>query len=462
MMNTENVVPHLRKETVNPVGDLLEGGVTTGIRRQAIHGRRITMLLNQILSRENMLQALKRVEQNKGSHGVDMMPVQNLRQHIVENWLSIKEAILKGTYEPMPVRRVEIPKPDGGVRLLGIPTVTDRLIQQAIAQVLSKVYDPTFSENSYGFRPNRSAHDAVRKAKEYIRDGHRWVVDMDLEKFFDKVNHDRLMGTLAKRIQDKPLLKLIRKYLQSGVMINGVVSSTLEGTPQGGPLSPLLSNIVLDELDKELERRGHKFVRYADDCNIYVKSKRAGLRTMANIQRFIEGKLRLKVNEKKSAVDRPWKRKFLGFSFTSHKEPKVRIAKESLKRMKNKVREITSRKMPYPMEYRIQKLNQYLMGWCGYFALADTKSIFLELDKWIRRRLRMCLWKNWKKPKTKIRNLIQLGVPQWQAYEWGNTRKSYWRISNSPILHRTLGNSYWRNQGLKSLEARYENLRQLS
>ncbi|ASA97441.1 group II intron reverse transcriptase/maturase [Anoxybacillus sp. FSL W8-0382] len=418
------------------------------------------MLLNQILSRENMLQALKRVEQNKGSHGVDMMPVQNLRQHIVENWLSIKEAILKGTYEPMPVRRVEIPKPDGGVRLLGIPTVTDRLIQQAIAQVLSKVYDPTFSENSYGFRPNRSAHDAVRKAKEYIRDGHRWVVDMDLEKFFDKVNHDRLMGTLAKRIQDKPLLKLIRKYLQSGVMINGVGSSTLEGTPQGGPLSPLLSNIVLDELDKELERRGHKFVRYADDCNIYVKSKRAGLRTMASIQRFIEGKLRLKVNEKKSAVDRPWKRKFLGFSFTYHKEPKVRIAKESLKRMKNKVREITSRKMPYPMEYRIQKLNQYLMGWCGYFALADTKSIFLELDKWIRRRLRMCLWKNWKKPKTKIRNLIQLGVPQWQAYEWGNTRKSYWRISNSPILHRTLGNSYWRNQGLKSLEARYENLRQ--
>jgi group II intron reverse transcriptase/maturase len=418
------------------------------------------MLLNQILSRENMLQALKRVEQNKGSHGVDMMPVQNLRQHIVENWLSIKEAILKGTYEPMPVRRVEIPKPDGGVRLLGIPTVTDRLIQQAIAQVLSKVYDPTFSENSYGFRPNRSAHDAVRKAKEYIRDGYRWVVDMDLEKFFDKVNHDRLMGTLAKRIQDKPLLKLIRKYLQSGVMINGVVSSTLEGTPQGGPLSPLLSNIVLDELDKELERRGHKFVRYADDCNIYVKSKRAGLRTMASIQRFIEGNLRLKVNEKKSAVDRPWKRKFLGFSFTYHKEPKVRIAKESLKRMKNKVREITSRKMPYPMEYRIQKLNQYLMGWCGYFALADTKSIFLELDKWIRRRLRMCLWKNWKKPKTKIRNLIQLGVPQWQAYEWGNTRKSYWRISNSPILHRTLGNSYWRNQGLKSLEARYENLRQ--
>ncbi|MEK4221365.1 group II intron reverse transcriptase/maturase [Bacillus sp. FSL W8-0116] len=420
------------------------------------------MLLNQILSRENMLLALQRVEKNKGSHGVDMMPVQNLRQHIVENWISIKEAILKGTYEPMPVRRVEIPKPDGGVRLLGIPTVTDRLIQQAMAQVLSRIYDPMFSEHSYGFRSNRSAHDAVRKAKGYIRDGYRWVVDMDLEKFFDRVNHDRLMSTLAKTIKEKPLLKLIRKYLQAGVMINGVVSRTEEGTPQGGPLSPLLSNIVLDELDKELEKRGHKFVRYADDCNIYVKSKRAGERTMASVKRFIEGKLRLKVNEKKSAVDRPWKRKFLGFSFTPSKEPKVRIAKQSLKRMKKKVREITSRKIPYPMEYWIKKLNQYLLGWYGYFALADTKSIFEDLDGWIRRRLRMCLWKNWKTSKTRIRNLIKLGVPEWKAYEWGNSRKGYWRISKSPILHRTLGNSYWSNQGLKSLQKRYEFLRHLS
>jgi RNA-directed DNA polymerase len=420
------------------------------------------MLLNQILSRENMLLALKRVEQNKGSHGVDKMPVQNLRQHLVENWTSIRESILKGVYEPMPVRRVEIPKPDGGVRLLGIPTVADRLIQQAIAQVLSKIYDSTFSEHSYGFRPNRSAHDAVRKAKGYMKEGYRWVVDMDLEKFFDQVNHDRLMSTLAKRIHDKPLLKLIRNYLQAGVMMDGVVSSTEKGTPQGGPLSPLLSNIVLDELDKELEERGHRFVRYADDCNIYVKSKRAGERTLTSIQRFIERKLRLKVNEKKSAVDRPWKRKFLGFSFTSSKEPKVRIAKESIKRMKKKVREITSRKMPYPMEYRIQKLNQYLIGWCGYFALADTRSIFSELDGWIRRRLRMCLWKNWKKPKTKVRNLINLGVPKWKAYEWGNSRKGYWRISNSPVLHKTLDNSYWSNRGLKSLQNRYKILRHLS
>ena len=420
------------------------------------------MLLNQILSRENMLQALKRVEQNKGSHGVDRMPVQTLRQYLVENWHSIREAIFKGTYEPMPVRRVEIPKTGGGFRLLGIPTVRDRLIQQAIAQVLSKIYDPMFSEHSYGFRPNRSAHDAVREAKGYIKEGYRWVVDMDLEKFFDKVNHDRLMSTLAKRIKDKPLLKLIRKYLQAGVMMDGVISSTEEGTPQGGPLSPLLSNIVLDELDKELESRGHKFVRYADDCNVYVKSKRAGERTRASIQRFIEKKLRLKVNEKKSAVDRPWKRKFLGFSFTSSKEPKIRIAKESLKRMKKKIREITSRKMPYSMRYRMEKLNQYLMGWCGYFALADTKSLFIKLDGWIRRRLRMCQWKDWKKPKTRIRNLIHLGVPKGKAYEWGNSRKGYWRVSNSPILDKTLDISYWNNQGFKSLQTRYKFLRHLS
>lgn len=417
------------------------------------------VMLNEILSRPNMIQAIKRVEANKGSHGVDMMPVQTLRQHMLDNWETMKAQILGGTYEPQPVRRVEIPKPDGGVRLLGIPTVTDRLIQQAIAQVLSKEYDVTFSDNSYGFRPNRSAHDAVRKAKGYLKEGYRWVVDMDLEKFFDKVNHDRLMSALVKRIQDKPLLKLIRKYLQAGVMINGGVSSTEEGTPQGGPLSPLLSNIVLDELDKELEKRGHKFVRYADDCNIYVKSKRAGERTMANVQCFIEGKLRLKVNEQKSAVDRPWNRKFLGFSFTHHKEPKVRIAKTSLQRMKKKIREITSRKMPYSMDYRIQKLNQYLIGWCGYFALADTSSTFRLIDSWIRRRLRMCKWKNWKNPRTRVRNLARFKIPYGKAYEWGNSRKGYWRISKSPILNRTLGNSYWKNQGLKSLQVRYETLR---
>ena len=420
------------------------------------------MLMERILSRENLLSALKRVERNKGSHGVDEMPVQNLRKHILEHWESMKMELLEGTYKPQPVRRVEIPKPDGGVRLLGIPTVTDRLIQQAIAQVLTTMYDPTFSEHSYGFRPKRSAHGAIRKAKGYIQEGNRWVIDIDLEKFFDKVNHDRLMGTLSKRIEDKRLLKLIRNYLKSGIMINGIVTTSEEGTPQGGPLSPLLSNIVLDELDKELEERGHKFVRYADDCNIYVKTKKAGNRVMGSVTSFIEGRLKLKVNLNKSAVDRPWKRKFLGFSFTLHKEPKVRIAKESMKRMKNKIREITSRKKPYPMDYRIKKLNQYLMGWCGYFALADTPSVFRAFDSWIRRRLRMCMWKNWKKPSTKVRKLIGLGAPKDKAYEWGNSRKSYWRISKSPVLHRTLGNSYWSSQGLKSLLSRYETLRHQS
>jgi len=283
---------------------------------------------------------------------------------------------------------------------------------------------------------------------------------MDLEKFFDRVNHDKLMGILAKTLNDRILLKLIHKYLKAGVLINGVVMDKDEGTPQGGPLSPLLSNIILDSLDKELERRGHRFVRYADDFNIYVKTPKAGKRVMDSITRFIEKELKLKVNREKSAVDRPWKRKFLGFSFTMHKEPKVRIAKDSIKRLRSKVKEITSRSKPYSMEQRIERLNRYLTGWCGYFALADTPTKFKNFDEWIRRRLRMCEWKQWKNPKTRIRKLIGLGVPAHKAYEWGNSRKKYWRIACSPILHKTLGNSYWSNRGLKSLYERYETLRQ--
>ena len=415
--------------------------------------------MEQILSRENLIRALNRVVRNKGSHGVDEMPAQNLRAHVIEHWDTMKMELLAGTYQPQPVRRVEIPKPDGGVRLLGIPTVIDRFIQQAIAQVLSSIYDPTFSDHSYGFRPRRSAHGAVKKAKAFMMEGNRWVVDIDLEKFFDRVSHDKLIGQLTKRIEDKRLLQLIHKYLKTGIMMNGVVMNSEEGTPQGGPLSPLLSNIVLDELDKELEKRGHQFVRYADDCNIYVKTPKAGNRVMKSVTSFIEGKLKLKVNVNKSAVDRPWKRKFLGFSFTNHTEPKVRIAKASVNRMKDKIRDITSRKKPYSMEVRIKKLNQYLTGWCGYFALADTPSIFKKLESWIRRRLRMCMWKDWKKPSTKVRKLIGLDIPKGKAYEWGNSRKSYWRISKSPVLHRALGNSYWSSQGLKSLIARYETLR---
>ncbi|MFD0698751.1 group II intron reverse transcriptase/maturase [Paenibacillus sp. GCM10027628] len=420
-------------------------------------------MMEQLLSRENLLSALHRVEENKGSHGVDGMSVKTLRDHIKQNWQTIRESIENGTYEPSPVRRVEIPKPNGGTRLLGIPTVTDRFIQQAITQILTPLFDLEFSEYSYGFRPSRRGHDAVRKARTYMQEGYRIVVDLDLEKFFDRVNHDRLMAKLAERVTDKMLLKLIRKYLQSGVLINGLVKPTEEGAPQGGPLSPLLSNIVLDELDKELEKRNLRFVRYADDCNIYVKTWKAGKRVKESVTQFIEKKLKLKVNQTKSAVDRPWKRKFLGFTFSWDKaEPKVKISKPSLQKVKARIREITSRKSPIPMEMRITELNQYLTGWCGYYALADTPNIFKELDEWIRRRLRMCIWKQWKLPKTKVRNLLALGVTKQKAYEWGNTRKKYWRIACSPILHTTLDNQYWMSNGLRSLNDRYKLLRNIS
>lgn len=417
-------------------------------------------MMEQILSYQNVTSALERVERNKGSHGVDGMSVQTLRSHLMEHWSTLRTELIKGTYLPQPVRRVEIPKPNGGVRKLGIPTVIDRFIQQAIAQVLNKEFDPSFSRQSYGFRPKKRGHDAVRQAKRYIKEGYRWVVDIDLEKFFDKVNHDRLMRILSHRIKDPKVLQLIRRYLQSGVMEKGLVSPNTEGTPQGGPLSPLLSNIVLDELDKELEKRGVRFVRYADDCNIYVRSKRAGERIMESITTFIERKLKLKVNHEKSAVDRPWKRKFLGFTFTFHrKEPKVRIAKQSIQRFKQRIREITSRKWSISMKDRIRKLNRYLVGWLGYYQLADTPSVLAKLDGWIRRRLRMIRWKEWKKIKSKHRNLKKLGIKPNKAWEWANTRLGYWRIAKSPILDRALDNHYWLNQGLKSLLTRYQILR---
>ncbi|MDP7980615.1 group II intron reverse transcriptase/maturase [Bacillus multifaciens] len=418
------------------------------------------MLMEQLLSRENLITALKRVEANKGGHGIDNMPVTFLRRHVYENWQTIRTQIEEGTYIPSPVRRIEIPKPNGGVRLLGIPTVTDRFIQQAISQVLTPIFDPSFSVNSFGFRPNKRGHDAVRKAREYIREGYRWVIDLDLEKFFDKVNHDKLMAIIVKRVQDKRILRLIRSYLQSGVMINGVIRDTNEGTPQGGPLSPLLSNILLDELDKELEKRRLRFVRYADDCNIYVKSRKAGIRVKESITKFIETKLKLKVNQEKSAIDRPWRRKFLGFSFSWGREVKIRISKESKKRVKMKIRELTARSKSMSTEQRIEKLNQYLIGWCGYYALCDTPTVFRELDMWIRRRLRMIIWKQWKTPKTRVKKLQSLGVPKAKAHEWGNSRKKYWRVSNSPILKRTLDNSFLNCLGLKSLSNRYSLIRQ--
>ncbi|WP_096270728.1 group II intron reverse transcriptase/maturase [Paucisalibacillus globulus] len=417
-------------------------------------------MMERILARPNLLQAIKRVEENKGSHGVDQMTTKDLRNHLVENWTTITNQLRSGTYQPKPVRRVEIPKADGGTRKLGIPTVTDRFVQQAIAQQLTLVFDPTFSEFSYGFRPNRRAHTAVKQARAYMKEGYRWVVDMDLEKFFDRVNHDRLMARLANKIKDKALLRLIRSFLQAGVMENGLVRPITEGAPQGGPLSPLLSNIVLDELDKELEKRGHKFVRYADDFQIYVKSKRAGERVMESITTFIEKKLRLKVNREKSTIDRPWKRKFLGFSFTNNKkQPKIRLAKQSIKRFKARIRKWTSRKHQITMEQRIAKLNSYLNGWLGYYQLIETPSKLKQLESWLHRRLRMIRWKEWRLPKTKKKKLISLGISPQKAYEWANSRKAYWRIAKSPILHIALGTKYWTDQGLKSITIRYEILR---
>ena len=414
-------------------------------------------LLEEVLERNNMLMALKRVISNKGSHGVDGMKIDELREHIKKHWNTIKAKLLENKYNPSPVRRVEIPKPDGGVRLLGIPTAQDRLIQQAVAQVLSRIYEPTFSDNSFGFRPRRGAKNAITKSKEYINQGNRWVVDMDLEKFFDKVNHHILMSKLEKKIYDKRLLMLIRKYLKSGIFINGVSMASEEGTPQGGPLSPLLANIMLDELDKELEKRGHKFCRYADDNNIYVKSKRAGARVMKSITNLIENKLKLKVNKNKSAVDLVSRRKFLGFSFYfSESGAEIRIHEKSIKRFKEKIKFYTNRNRGISMEYRILKLNQIMRGWINYYGIANARGKLEKLDQWIRRRLRACIWKQWKKISTKYRNLVKLGINKYKAWEYANTRKGYWRISNSPILSKSLNNRYLESLGFVSLTQTYQ------
>jgi RNA-directed DNA polymerase len=408
-------------------------------------------LMEEVCERKNCEQALARVKSNKGSAGTDGMTVEELPAYLKKHWPTIREQLLSGSYKPQAVKRVEIPKPDGGMRKLGIPTVLDRFIQQAVMQVLQRSWDETFSAHSYGFRPGRSAHQAVTNAQQYIAEGYGWVVDLDLEKFFDRVNHDKLMAKLAQRISDKRLLKLIRAFLRAGVMEGGLVSPVDEGTPQGGPLSPLLSNIVLDELDRELERRGHRFVRYADDSNIYVRSQRAGERVMKSVSEFITQKLKLKVNEQKSAVSKPSKRKFLGFSFTWHREPKRRIAPKAIARFKQRVRELTRRTRGVRVETMVAQLSRYLTGWRGYFRFCQTPTVLRKLEEWTRRRLRSVIWKQWKQARVRFAELTKRGVSKDLAAQTAGSAHGPWRLSNSPALTIALPNAYFVSLGLTPL-----------
>lgn len=400
-------------------------------------------VMQEVLEPDNLEAALAKVQANKGSPGIDGMTVKQLPGYLGSHWHQIKKQLLEGTYKPQPVRRVEIPKPDGGVRKLGIPTVLDRLIQQAVQQVLTRRWDPTFSQSSFGFRPGQSAHQAVEAAQRFIADGCSWVVDIDLEKFFDRVNHDRLMGRIMQRENDKALIRLIRSFLTAGVMENGLVSPTDEGTPQGGPLSPLLSNLVLDELDKELEKRGHKFVRYADDCNIYVRSERAGQRVMQGVSDYITRKLKLKVNTSKSAVARPKDRKFLSFSFTSGKKAKRRIAPKAIERFKAKVRKLTHRHKGQSLRQMVEPLSEYLRGWRGYFGHCQTPSVLADLDSWIRRRLRCVVLNHWPRGRRRFVELTKRGVSKDLAAQTAASCHGPWRLSRSPALSFALPNRFW-------------------
>jgi RNA-directed DNA polymerase len=408
-------------------------------------------LMEEVCERENLKEALRRVKANQGSAGVDRMTIGGIAGYLKQYWPAIREQLLNGTYEPQPVRRVEIPKPDGGVRKLGIPTVLDRFIQQAVMQVLQRRWDRTFSNHSYGFRPGRSAHQAVAQAQQYIAEGYSWCVDFDLEKFFDRVNHDKLMSQIAKRVEDKRLLKLIRAFLNAGVMENGLVSPSVEGTPQGGPLSPLLSNLVLDELDRELERRGHRFVRYADDCNVYVRSERAGQRVMESVTQFITQKLKLKVNEAKSAVARPQERKFLGFSFTAGPEVKRVIAPKALDRFKQRIREITRRAKGVSMTTTIEELAPYMRGWRSYFGFCETPELLIGLTRWVRLRLRAALWRQWKTPRRRRAALLELGVRPRLASNTAGSGHGPWYLAQAQALAFGLSNAYLKSLGLPSL-----------
>ncbi|MFV2070136.1 MAG: group II intron reverse transcriptase/maturase [Pirellulales bacterium] len=452
--NNQLVLAFFEEDRGEAPKGLGEGTESLAAKRKAESPAIGEQLMEEVCERGNCKQALARVKANKGSPGVDGRTVQELPGYLKQHWPAVREQLLSGTYKPQPVKRVEIPKPGGGVRKLGIPTVLDRFIQQAVMQVLQRRWDRTFSEHSYGFRPGRSAHQAVERARQYIAAGYRWVVDLDLEKFFDRVQHDKLMARIAERVGDKRLLKLIRAFLTAGVMEDGLVRSVDEGTPQGGPVSPLLSNIVLDEFDRELERRGLRFARYADDCNIYVRSRRAGERVMESITRFITTKLKLKVNEQKSAVARPWQRKFLGFSFTSRREPKRRIAPQAIRRFKERVRELTSRTRGVSIERMAEELARYLRGWLGYFGKCETPSVLEELEQWVRRRLRSVIWKQWKRGKVRFAELCKRGVGQDLAAQTAGSAHGPWRLANSPALAIALPNAYFDSLGIPRLTVR--------
>jgi RNA-directed DNA polymerase len=421
----------------------------TAKREETCQGKE--QMMEAVVERGNMIAAYKRVVGNKGSAGVDGKEVDELKPYLQQHWERIRKELLADGYRPQPVREVEIPKPDGGKRKLGIPTVIDRLIGQAIHQVLEPIFDPGFSESSYGFRRGRSAHQAIRQAREYVAEGRRWVVDIDLEKFFDRVNHDILMARVARRVKDKRLLRVIRRYLQAGIMVGGIETARQEGTPQGSPLSPLLSNIMLDELDKELERRGHAFCRYADDCNIYVKSKRAGERVKATIIRFLEKKLKLTVNEEKSAVDRPWKLKFLGYSMTSDTRPRLRVAKKTIERFKDKLREIFRKSRGRNIFKVIEELKPVLRGWINYFKLSEVKNTFELLDQWIRRKLRGILWRQWKRTYTRVKKLMKRGLEKTRAWKSAYNGRGTWWNAGASHMNEAYKKSDFDNMGLVSL-----------
>ncbi len=419
------------------------------------HPARAEALWEVFLSADNLARALRRVERNGGAPGPDGMTVADLRPFLKTAWPDVRGRLDDGTYRPSPVRRVTIPKPGGGERELGVPTVLDRLLQQALSQVLGPIFEPSFSDRSFGFRPGRSAHQAVNAARRAIEVGETWVVDVDLDRFFDRVSHDALMARVARRVDDRRVLRLIRRYLDAGVMVAGMKVATVEGTPQGSPLSPLLANIMLDDLDHELERRGHAFVRYADDLRVYVASERAAARVLDGVTTIVEQRLYLRVNRDKSGIAPATRRGLLGFGFyVRDGQVKIRLEHKTKHRLKARLRRLTDRHQSIAMPRRLTLLNRFIAGWAAYFALAETPSVFAELDEWLRRRLRQVRWKEWKRPATRRRNLIARGIPAWQAHQWANSRRGYWRLAGSPPLARALPNRYWTDLGLVSISDR--------